>query len=254
MRRAKRPTISRRSWFGSSSTSSPTGSRSRRRSRPSTSSGVYVEPPPTTQIFTRREPTWRAPRVRSRRWPWNRTSPFDAFRRRRALGATSGRARDRVTSAGPGGSDGTIGFATAEPPALRIAAARYGAASPATDGLPRRARSRRVGVRRRRPLAPADRRPPRPPDVRRAAPAVRELRAGASTPTSRTRGARLQVAAALPAQPDATSQARGACHVAVGPRGAPTLPRARRGARARAPSGARERPLAEPCRAVILQR
>src|SRR3954447_15709696 len=53
MRRATPPTTSRRSSLGSSRTSSSTGSRSASRTSPDTSSGVYVDPPPTTVTFTR---------------------------------------------------------------------------------------------------------------------------------------------------------------------------------------------------------
>ncbi len=51
MRRANAPTTSSRSALGSSSTSSETGRSAVRRAMPDTSSGVYVEPPPTTTTF-----------------------------------------------------------------------------------------------------------------------------------------------------------------------------------------------------------
>src|SRR3954447_10906858 len=53
MRAENRPTISRRSAAGSMRTSSSTWRPdSRSRANPSTSSGVYVDPPPMTAIFT----------------------------------------------------------------------------------------------------------------------------------------------------------------------------------------------------------
>src|SRR5690606_38077365 len=54
MRRAKPPTISRRSGRTSISHNSETGSVSRRAKKPLISSGVYDEPPPMTAIFIER--------------------------------------------------------------------------------------------------------------------------------------------------------------------------------------------------------
>ena len=51
IRRPNAPTSSSRSWSGSTRTSSSTGRTSRIRAKPSMSSGVYVEPPPTTASF-----------------------------------------------------------------------------------------------------------------------------------------------------------------------------------------------------------
>src|SRR5437763_13424110 len=55
-------TTSSRSPAGSARTSSWTGSRSRSRAMPSTSSGVYVDPPPTTVTFMRPLPVLDEPR------------------------------------------------------------------------------------------------------------------------------------------------------------------------------------------------
>ncbi len=61
IRRENPPTSSRRRSSGSTSASSVTGSVSRSRAMPSTSSGVYVDPPPTTQSFIPSPPSASRP-------------------------------------------------------------------------------------------------------------------------------------------------------------------------------------------------